>query len=135
MDLARGENAVRVRITRVLLNGQEQLRRRVVKLAFEEMSFADQAQRRTRSLARRSAVSACSIARSCWPAQSLRTPLKNQPREKLGVSVRARFDQRHHRADILAEIGQNKGCVARMPGSSPATWSARRAERRPRCCK
>src|SRR5215831_2546001 len=52
MDIASSENTVRVRITRIFLNGHEQLRCRFVKLAFEEMSFADQAQRRTHSLAR-----------------------------------------------------------------------------------
>ena len=39
---------------------------------------------------RRSAVSRCSIARSGWPAQNLRSPLVCQPRAKLGLSTRAR---------------------------------------------
>src|SRR5438132_7082905 len=57
-----------------------------------------------------SEVSMCSIARSGWPAQALRTPLTNQPRAKLGVSQRP-VDQPDHGVDILAELTQYMGGV------------------------
>ena len=41
MGIARGENAVWGGKARIVLNGQEQLRRRFVKLTFEEIGRAD----------------------------------------------------------------------------------------------
>ena len=43
LGIARGENAVRVGNAGIVLNRQEQLRRRLVKPMLEEMGFADQA--------------------------------------------------------------------------------------------
>src|SRR5262249_13655461 len=40
MGVARSQRAVRARIARIVLNGQEQLRRRIVKLMFEEIGRA-----------------------------------------------------------------------------------------------
>lgn len=112
MDIARGENAAGVRIARIFLNRQEQLRRRFVKLAFEEMGFADQAQRRTRALARAQPQRSLGMLdrEIVLTAPEPQNATQNQPREKLGVSVSARSTS-HHGADILAENGQNKGGV------------------------
>ena len=52
MGIARGESAVWDRETRVVLNGQEQLRRRFVKPTFEEIGETDRAERRALTLAR-----------------------------------------------------------------------------------
>src|SRR5438477_359962 len=57
----------------------------------------------------------------------VRPPPRRGPTEKARGEREGTVDQRHHGADILAEIGQNKGGIRQDAGSSPATWSACRA--------
>ena len=47
---------------------------------------------------------------------------------KIRVEGQGAVHQRHHRADVLAEVSQRLAAFARMPGSSPATSSARLAK-------
>jgi hypothetical protein len=102
-----------MRITRVFLNRQEQLRRCFAKLTFEEMSFTDQAQRRTRSLARAQPQRSLGmldreiVQTGPEPQNATQEPAAGEARGKREGTI----DQRHHRTDILPEIGQNEGGV------------------------
>ena len=113
MGIARGENTVRVRIARIFLNGQEQLRRRFVKLAFEEMGFADQAQGRTHSLEWAQPQRGLGmldreiVLTGPEPENATQKPAAGEARGEHEGPV----DQRHHGTDILAEIGEDKGSV------------------------
>ena len=83
MRVAGGEKAIGYREARIVLDREEQLRHRLVEAPAEEVRGAndDRATGRLgRAGLRRSAVSACSIAISGSPAQSLRRPLMFQPR-------------------------------------------------------
>src|SRR6202035_4338801 len=91
----------------------EQLRRRLVKLAFEEISLADQAQRRTRPLARAQPersigmLDGAIVLTGPEPQNATQKPAAGEARGQCEGTV----DQRHHRTDILAEIRQNKRCI------------------------
>ncbi len=77
------------------------------------MSFADQAQRRTRSLARAQPQRSLGmldreiVLTGPQPQDTTQKPAAGEARGERQGAV----DQRHHGADILAEIGQNKGGV------------------------
>ena len=59
----------------------------------------------------RKAMLACSIARSVWPAHSLRKLLACQPRV-VRVEGESAIDERRHRIAVLAETGKGKGGVS-----------------------
>ena len=134
MSVAGGEKAIWRREIRVVLYREEKLRYRLVEAPTERNSAPpitiETQPDRARGL-RRSETSTCSIAISGWPAHQPSTPLMCQPRAKLGLSASARSTRRHHGTDVLAEIGQRNRGIARIPGSSPATSSARRARSAP----
>src|SRR5260370_24109536 len=93
MGLASRKITVGVREKRPGLDRNPQPWHGLLEMSAEEQSGTDQERLLSRPRARglrRKAISPCSIARSVWPAHSLRKPLMCQPTAKLGLKARAR---------------------------------------------
>ena len=114
MGVAGGEKAVWLREARILLDREEQFRHRLIKAPAEEMRacrlYTSDAPIRARGL-RRSAASTCSIAMSGWPAHSPENAADGPAAGVVRVERQRTVDQRDHRADVLAEIGQREGGI------------------------
>ena len=114
MRVAGGENAVRMRMARILSDGEDQFRDRFIEAPAEEVRGADDTERRAdlgaRTEAQRSlCMLNCDI--ELGRVRSVSEIAADLPASReTGVEPQGAVDQRQHGADVLAEEGErNRG--------------------------
>src|SRR6516225_7078735 len=113
MGIAGGEIAIRVRVARILLDRQEKFRHRLIKAPSEEMCGAYYHERSANTGAWAETQSGFDMLdRDVRLARPKPYIAADEPAAgEIRIERQCAVDQRHHGADVLAEIGQRDGGI------------------------